>query len=120
MQQVKTLQEIAFSGGRADIPYNFLIGNDGYYYEGRGENFEGELTETPSYSNLGLIIAFIGNFTEIIPTHHITTLNILLNRLYTLTSPYKILFEGQLPDTKFLPTQTIVALREMTRFYDSK
>lgn len=28
-----------------DIPWNFLIGNDGNVYEGRGFNFEGEHTQ---------------------------------------------------------------------------
>ena len=118
--QVKTLEGIALMAGRDDIPYNFLIGNDGLYYEGRGEHIEGELTETESYSNLGLIVAFIGNFTEVVPTKQTETLKILLQRFYTLTPSYNILFEGQLPNTKFVSTQTIVALKEMSRFHDSK
>ncbi|XP_054283634.1 peptidoglycan recognition protein 1-like [Macrosteles quadrilineatus] len=36
MAVVKGLQERAFAEGLSDIKYNFLIGEDGYVYEGRG------------------------------------------------------------------------------------
>ncbi|KYO48995.1 peptidoglycan recognition protein 4 [Alligator mississippiensis] len=45
-----------------DISYNFLIGEDGNVYEGRGWLLEG--AHTYGYNDLSLGIAFIGNFTE--------------------------------------------------------
>jgi N-acetylmuramoyl-L-alanine amidase len=48
-----------------DIPYNFLIGDDGNVYEGRGFHFQGEHTANAngtSYDGIGICVAFIGNF----------------------------------------------------------
>ncbi|XP_044278717.1 peptidoglycan recognition protein 3-like [Varanus komodoensis] len=45
-----------------DIAYNFLIGEDGNVYEGRGWRSEG--SHTYGYNDLSLGIAFIGSFTE--------------------------------------------------------
>lgn len=51
-----------------DIPYNFLIGGDGFIYEGRGFTFEGEIISNrsiSSFSDLGIIVAFIGTFSNV-------------------------------------------------------
>ncbi|XP_053134939.1 peptidoglycan recognition protein 3-like [Hemicordylus capensis] len=48
--------------GWCDIGYSFLIGEDGYVYEGRGWRSEG--AHTYGYNDLSLGIAFIGTFTE--------------------------------------------------------
>nr|XP_060614512.1 peptidoglycan recognition protein 3-like [Anolis sagrei ordinatus] len=48
-----------------DIAYNFLIGEDGYVYEGRGWRSEG--AHTYGYNDISLGIAFIGTFTEKLP-----------------------------------------------------
>lgn len=51
-----------------DIPYNFLIGGDGSIYEGRGFTFEGEIVSNrsiSSFSDLGIIVAFIGTFSNV-------------------------------------------------------
>ncbi|XP_063002099.1 peptidoglycan recognition protein 3-like isoform X2 [Elgaria multicarinata webbii] len=48
--------------GWCDIAYNFLIGEDGRVYEGRGWRNEG--AHTYGYNDLTLGIAFIGSFTE--------------------------------------------------------
>ncbi|XP_045783963.1 uncharacterized protein LOC123880100 [Maniola jurtina] len=50
-----------------DIPYNFLIGNDGRVYEGRGWNIEG--AHTFGYNRCSLGIGFIGDYREEIPNH---------------------------------------------------
>ena len=50
-----------------DIPFNFLIGGDGNVFTGRGFNFEGEhsaIVNTTSYNNIGICVAFIGNFSS--------------------------------------------------------
>ncbi|XP_055913265.1 peptidoglycan-recognition protein SA-like [Eupeodes corollae] len=48
-----------------DIAYNFLIGNDGLVYEGRGWYEIGNHTRGYSRNSIG--IAFIGNFTSKLP-----------------------------------------------------
>ncbi|KAG5676719.1 hypothetical protein PVAND_006531 [Polypedilum vanderplanki] len=48
-----------------DIPYNFLIGNDGKVYEGRGFEFQGQHTSNlygTEFNSIGICIAFIGNY----------------------------------------------------------
>ncbi|XP_015265125.1 PREDICTED: peptidoglycan recognition protein 3-like [Gekko japonicus] len=45
-----------------DIAYSFLIGEDGYVYEGRGWRAEG--AHTLGYNDLSLGVAFIGLFTD--------------------------------------------------------
>lgn len=50
-----------------EIPYNFMVGDDGIIYEGRGFRFQGEIpaNETDSatsFNEAGLIFAFIGTF----------------------------------------------------------
>ncbi|KAG5676721.1 hypothetical protein PVAND_006533 [Polypedilum vanderplanki] len=54
-----------------DIPYNFLIGNDGKIYEGRGFAFEGEHTSNlygTEYNSIGICITFMGNYQSISPS----------------------------------------------------
>ncbi|KAL0902261.1 hypothetical protein ABMA27_000173 [Loxostege sticticalis] len=60
-----------------DIPYNFLIGNDGRVYEGRGWKIEG--AHTFRYNRCSLGIGFIGDYrtTKVLPSQ-IERLNLLL------------------------------------------
>lgn len=56
-----------------DIPFNFLVGDDGNIYEGRGFYFQGEIPRNDGvneFVNRGLIIAFIGDFTERQPSEN--------------------------------------------------
>lgn len=56
-----------------DIPFNFLVGGDGNVYEGRGFYYQGEINRTDSINeivNNGLVVAFIGNFTERQPSEN--------------------------------------------------
>jgi hypothetical protein len=49
-----------------DIPYNFMIGDDGFVYEGRGFRYQGEVpgnNSASSFGDVGMFVAFIGNFT---------------------------------------------------------
>ncbi|CAK1588559.1 unnamed protein product [Parnassius mnemosyne] len=50
-----------------DIPYNFIIGNDGRVYEGRGWGIEGAHTFT--YNRCSLGIGFIGDYREELTVH---------------------------------------------------
>lgn len=54
------------TNGWADIGYNFLVGGDGQVYEGRGWGRQG--AHAPGYNNQAMGIAFIGLFTQQLPT----------------------------------------------------
>jgi N-acetylmuramoyl-L-alanine amidase len=56
--------DVIFSGW-SDIGYNFLVGNDGNVYEGRGWNRVG--AQTYNYNSVSIGIAFIGNFNSHLP-----------------------------------------------------
>ncbi|XP_074837346.1 peptidoglycan recognition protein 1-like [Carettochelys insculpta] len=61
-QQLVNIQHYHMNGkGWCNIAYNFLIGEDGNVYEGRGWNTEG--AHTYGYNDISLGIAFIGDFT---------------------------------------------------------
>jgi len=54
-----------------DIPYNYLIGNDGRIYEGRGIEYQGQHTDNldaTEYNSIGICIAFIGNYQSTKPS----------------------------------------------------
>ncbi|XP_063546739.1 peptidoglycan recognition protein-like isoform X2 [Cydia strobilella] len=50
-----------------DIPYNYLIGNEGRVYQGRGWNREG--AHTRGFNRCSLGVAFIGDYREELPIH---------------------------------------------------
>ncbi|GJQ76922.1 putative animal peptidoglycan recognition proteins homologous to Bacteriophage T3 lysozyme [Trypoxylus dichotomus] len=65
--QVLDIQQFdIFSQDLKDIRYNFLIGGDGYIYEGRGWTKEG--LHTRGYNDVSIGIAFIGYFENRLPT----------------------------------------------------
>lgn len=50
-----------------DIPFNFLIGDDGNIYDGRGFLYQGDIPRSNRSHiqlNFGLVIAFIGDYSE--------------------------------------------------------
>lgn len=51
-----------------DIRFNFMVGGDGYVYEGRGWDYVGQHTE--GYDNKSLGIALIGQFQTEDPSDH--------------------------------------------------
>ncbi|XP_044844983.1 peptidoglycan-recognition protein SC2-like [Mauremys mutica] len=66
-QQVKGIQNYHMgSRGWSDIGYNFLIGEDGRVYEGRGWNTRGAHASGWNDKSLGL--AFLGNFSNGVPS----------------------------------------------------
>jgi N-acetylmuramoyl-L-alanine amidase len=50
------------SNGWDDIGYNFLIGQDGNAYEGRGWNHRG--AHSPNFNSISIGISFIGSFMD--------------------------------------------------------
>ncbi|XP_044236667.2 N-acetylmuramoyl-L-alanine amidase isoform X1 [Ursus arctos] len=51
--------------GWDDIGYSFVIGSDGYVYEGRGWHWVG--AHTLGHNSLGFGVAFVGNYTAELP-----------------------------------------------------
>lgn len=54
-----------------DIAYNFLVGGDAKMYEGRGFEYQGQHTQNlnaTEFNSIGICIAFIGNYTSIVPS----------------------------------------------------
>ncbi|XP_037118878.1 N-acetylmuramoyl-L-alanine amidase [Syngnathus acus] len=52
----------------SDIGYSFVVGSDGYVYEGRGWNILG--THTRGHNSLGFGVSIIGNYTSTLPSRH--------------------------------------------------
>lgn len=103
---MKSLQELY--DHLKDIPWNFLIGDDGFVYEGRGYYFQGEIPSnkslTNSFDDVGLIIAFIGTFTIVQPSlKQIGTFNAFLEnsvRRDFLEEDYVLLLQDELVITE--------------------
>ncbi|XP_069841689.1 peptidoglycan-recognition protein SC2-like [Dendropsophus ebraccatus] len=65
--QAKSIQSYHMDGnGWCDIGYNFLVGGDGFIYEGRGWTTIG--AHSPIYNPISIGIGFIGSFTSSNPT----------------------------------------------------
>lgn len=83
--------------GFCDIGYNFLIGDDGYIYEGLGWGKYGSHTYGFNCNSIG--IGFIGNFNLDYPTDQMIELYMLLIeeglRLNELASNYKLIAQKQ-------------------------
>ncbi|RVE76537.1 hypothetical protein OJAV_G00010940 [Oryzias javanicus] len=58
--------------GWEDIGYSFVVGSDGYIYEGRGWTYRG--THTRGRNSVGYGVAVIGNYTASLPSRHATRL----------------------------------------------
>ncbi|XP_034044072.1 N-acetylmuramoyl-L-alanine amidase [Thalassophryne amazonica] len=63
--------------GWDDIAYSFVIGSDGYVYEGIGWNYRG--THTRGRNSVGFGVSIIGNYTATLPSRH--SMNLLRHRL---------------------------------------
>ncbi|XP_077575954.1 N-acetylmuramoyl-L-alanine amidase [Stigmatopora nigra] len=61
----------------SDIGYSFVVGSDGYVYEGRGWNLLG--THTRGHNSLGFGVSIIGNYTSALPSRH--AMDLLRHRL---------------------------------------
>ncbi|KAF3852298.1 hypothetical protein F7725_005653 [Dissostichus mawsoni] len=56
---------------------SFVVGSDGYVYEGRGWNYLG--THTRGHNSIGYGVSIIGNYTAALPSHH--AMDLLRHRL---------------------------------------
>ncbi|XP_053463638.1 peptidoglycan recognition protein 1 [Nycticebus coucang] len=66
-QQAQNVQNYhARTLGWCDVGYNFLIGEDGLVYEGRGWNIKGDHTG-PTWNPISIGITFMGNYMERLP-----------------------------------------------------
>ncbi|XP_077379663.1 N-acetylmuramoyl-L-alanine amidase-like [Festucalex cinctus] len=61
----------------SDIGYSFVVGSDGYIYEGRGWKLLG--THTRGHNSLGFGVSIIGNYTSTLPSRH--AMDLLRHRL---------------------------------------
>ncbi|CAD7002421.1 unnamed protein product [Ceratitis capitata] len=79
-------------GNAQEVPFNFLIGGDRQTYEARGWNYESGLNV--ARQNATLVIAFIGNYTNMAPSalqlHSALSLIAESVRLKKLQRQYKI------------------------------
>lgn len=65
--------------GWSDIGYSFVVGSDGYIYEGRGWNHLGR--HTRGHNDIGYGVSVIGNYTAILPSRY--AMDLLRHRLVT-------------------------------------
>ncbi|XP_004481590.1 peptidoglycan recognition protein 1 [Dasypus novemcinctus] len=66
-QQARNVQHYhARTLGWCDVGYNFLIGEDGFVYEGRGWNTKGAHTGR-TWNPISIGISFMGNYMERVP-----------------------------------------------------
>ncbi|XP_028651882.1 peptidoglycan recognition protein 5 isoform X1 [Erpetoichthys calabaricus] len=85
IEQLRQIQRLHMdTNGWNDIGYNFLIGQNGMVYEGRGWGIEG--AHAKNYNNVALGIAIMGNFENEFPS------------LASLSSVQKVLQHGVLLD----------------------
>nr|QZF74707.1 PGRPLCLAe [Rhodnius prolixus] len=99
---VRTLQANAFSRQWYDIAYNFLVGGDGYIYEGRGWNKVA--SHTASYNAISIGVAFIGNFArDVPPKKQLAAFEILLSegvKLGKINPNYKLFLQREIRPTE--------------------
>lgn len=85
-----------------DIGYNFLVGGDGFAYEGRGWTSEG--AHTFGYNSKSIGIAFIGTFNNVLPPKfQIQAAKKLIEQgveLGYISKDYKVLAARQLSTTQ--------------------
>ncbi|XP_004929948.1 peptidoglycan-recognition protein 2 isoform X1 [Bombyx mori] len=78
--QMRILQSNVLNNLEDDIPYNFLIGNDGRVYEGRGWGLVG--AHTYHYNRCSLGIGFLGDYREELDPHtRVTDLQIARTKI---------------------------------------
>lgn len=103
------------------------MGDDDRIYEGRGFHFQGEVsrnTSVSSFNDVGIFVAFIGNFTDILPSagqmksFHWFLQNSVQRE--ALAKDYKILSQDELIMTEPQPNGIIEALQEIDEFYSSE
>ncbi|KAL0105404.1 hypothetical protein PUN28_016803 [Cardiocondyla obscurior] len=85
-----------------DIGYNFLIGEDGNAYEGRGWDYTG--AHSPGYNTQSIGICILGDFSDFLPNADaLKTLNELIARgvaLGKIKKDYNVIGHRQARDTE--------------------
>lgn len=102
IQQVRNIQHFHMSKYHIDdIAYNYLIGNDGNVYEGRGWKYQGALVKGYNAGSFGVV--FMGNFVKELPNEKalLAAKELLQNlvNLQKLKEDYKIYAHTQLMPT---------------------
>ena len=88
----------------SDIPSNFLIGDDGNVYEGRGFIYQGEIVSKNFFDayHESIIVAFIGNFSSQQPSEEqLASFNNFLTKSVgenKIMSNYELFSQNQLID----------------------
>ncbi|XP_007955868.1 N-acetylmuramoyl-L-alanine amidase [Orycteropus afer afer] len=105
--------------GWDDIGYSFVVGSDGYVYEGRGWDRVG--AHTRGYNSRGFGVAFVGNYTAELPTEAaLRTMRDELPRCALrsgyLRPDYKVLGHRQLVKTECPGDALFNLLRTWPRF----
>lgn len=99
-----------------DIGYNFLIGDDGYVYEGRGWNHQG--AHTKGFNSRSLGVSFIGHFVNHLPSDRaFVALQLLLEEgvsLNKISGNYVIYGQCQLREDLKSPAKDLY--KEITTF----
>jgi len=112
-----------------DIPFNFLIGGDGIVYEGRGFLFQGESfsdgdEDSSSLNELGISVAFIGNFSIQEPSVvQLQTFQVFLEqseRQDWIDEDYLILLQDQLENKESTMNGLLEAMQSFERFHSRK
>lgn len=110
-----------FHSDLLDIPWNFLVGDDGNVYEGRGFRFQGELLgneSASSFNDIGIIIAFIGTFIERQPSQRqAETFNAFLEssvRRDLVKKDFKLFVEDSLVKSE----ESMVGLRKFLKDFE--
>lgn len=118
----KRVREIQF-----DTQYNFLIGGDGFIYEGRGFNFEGEHTSNKdgsSFNDIGIGIAFIGTFQTDSPNERQIGAFLKFTAYFVkkglIDEDFIILSHDQLSKPKVPADALFKVLKEISEFYSGK
>ncbi|XP_065361371.1 peptidoglycan-recognition protein SD-like [Calliphora vicina] len=101
-QQVRNIQNYHMTKFHIDdIAYNFLIGNDGNVYEGRGWTNQGALVKGYNVGSFGIV--FMGNFMKELPSEKaLVAAKALMEKLVNLQKlkeDYKIYAHSQLMPT---------------------
>lgn len=125
IDRVKGLQ-LKYRDELGDIPWNFMVGDDGFIYEGRGFRHQGELpgSHTSSFGEIGMIIAFIGIFYDRQPSkRQLETFDIFLRQQIgrdMIRKDYKLFSEDQLTFSKPVAEGIIEAIADREEYYERK
>ncbi|CAK1588556.1 unnamed protein product [Parnassius mnemosyne] len=102
IEQMLVIQEAFLRRGMGDIGPNFLVGGNGYVFEGRGANVFGAMVS--SWNDKSITIMFMGNYVLDMPDQaqfdHINVLLDVLVKEQVLRSDYTLYGQCQVqPDT---------------------